>query len=250
MKRLVPVFSAIAIFCLATAPAQADEPWQFQVAPYVWVAGLDGDVGVLPGVPPSSVDASFSDIVENLDFGFMLAGEARKGRAGLLGDILYMDVGASGVTPGPLYSTAKLDSQVLVATVAGFWRPWGDEAASVDLVAGARYWGVDTKLSLGAGNWTATTVSHDENWVDPVVGFRVKGTLGGERFFQSLGLMLGGFGVGSDLMWDANVNLGYRWTDGFSTTIGYRYLSVDYSDGGFVWDVEMHGPTVALIWNF
>lgn len=250
MQRLIPIFSLIAVLSAAVAPAQADEPWQFQIAPYVWIAGLDGDVGVLPGVPPSSVDASFSDIVDNLDFAFMLAGEARKGRAGFLADILYMDVGATGATPGPLFSTAKMDSQVLLATVAGFWRPWGDESASLDVIAGARFWGVDTKLTLGADALPATSVSDDENWVDPLVGLRVKGTLGGERFFQSLGLMLGGFGVGSDFTWDADVNLGYRWTDGFSTTIGYRYLSVDYSDGGFVWDVDMYGPTVALIWNF
>jgi len=92
MQRFIPIFSLIAVLSAAGTPAQADEPWQFQIAPYVWIAGLDGDVGVLPGVPPSSVDASFSDIVDNLDFGFMLAGEARKGRAGFLADILYTDI--------------------------------------------------------------------------------------------------------------------------------------------------------------
>ena len=44
MPRFIPVFSLIAILSAATAPARADEPWQFQIAPYVWVAGLEGDL--------------------------------------------------------------------------------------------------------------------------------------------------------------------------------------------------------------
>jgi hypothetical protein len=217
--------STFAILCLAAAPAGATEQWEFRIAPYLWLAGLNGDVGTLPGVPPSSVDASFADI-------------------------LYIDVAASGSTPGPLFSTADLDSRVLLGTITGFWRAWSDDSSSVDLVAGGRFWSVDTRLRLGAGVLPATTVSHDENWLDPVVGFRVRGALGGERIFQSFGLVLGGFGIGSDFMWDTDINLGYRWTDGFSTTIGYRYMDVDYSDGGFIYDVAQHGPTVALSWNF
>lgn len=247
---LARMVCAAGLAAVVAAPARAQEEWQFQIAPYLWLAGLNGDVGAFPGVPPADVDASFSDILENLDFAFMIAGEARKGRGGILADVLYIDVASSGTTPGPLYSTANLDSEVLLGTIAGFWRPWSDEGASLDLAAGVRAWSVDTKLQLGAGVLPATTVSHDENWVDPLVGIRLKGVLGGEPFFQSLGLIVGGFGVGSDLMWDADVNLGYRWTDGFSTTIGYRYLSVDYADGGFVYDVVQQGPTVALIWNF
>jgi hypothetical protein len=243
------IATTIAVLMSSVALAQAEDGWEFQIAPYLWMAGMDGDVGLLPGVPPADVDASFSDILDNLDFAFMLAGEARKGRGGVLGDIVYMDLGASGATPGPLYSTAKLDSRARLATVAGFWSPWRDGAAAVDFLAGARFWAVDTKLSLGAGFLPATSASHDENWIDPFVGARLKGPLGGDKVFGSLGLIAGGFGVGADVMWDAVANIGYRWTDGFSTTLGYRYLSVDYSDGDFVWDVDMHGPTVALIWN-
>jgi len=240
----------IAILCVSTAPAQADEPWQFQIAPYVWAAGLDGDVATLPGVPAASVDASFADILEKLDVAFMIAGEAHNGRIGLYADIFYVDIEAAGSVPGPLYSTARLESQTAFATAAGFWRLWSDERASLDVMAGARLWSIDTELALGAGILAATTVSHDESWVDPLIGFKARGTLGGGRFFHSLGVLYGGFDVGSDLMWDANVNLGYQWTDGFSTSIGYRYLAVDYSDGGFLYDVVHQGPTLALIWNF
>ncbi len=250
MPRLVPVCSAIAILCIAAAPARAAEPWQFQIAPYVWAADLDGHVATLPGVPAATVNASFSDVLENLDAAFMIAGEAHNGRFGIFSDILYVDVEATGSVPGPLFSTAKLESQTLYATGAVFWRLWSDERASLDVMAGARFWSVDTKLALGAGILEARTISHDEDWVDPLIGVKARGTLGGGRFFHSVGVLYGGFGSGSDYMWDVFGNLGYQWTDGFSTSIGYRYLTVDYSNGGFRYDVIQQGPTLALIWRF
>jgi opacity protein-like surface antigen len=51
-------------------------------------------------------------------------------------------------------------------------------------------------------------------------------------------------------MWDANLNLGYRWTETFSTTFGYRYLDVDYEDGTFLYDVSQDGLTLGLSWRF
>ena len=250
MTKLLKFCSAVVILWCAAAPAQAAEPWQFQIAPYLWLAGLSGDVATLPGVPPASVDADFSDILENLDVAFMIAGEARRNRFGLFADIVYVDIEATGSVPGPLYSTAKLKSQTLYATGAGFWRLWRDERSSLDVMAGLRLWSVDTELALGAGIRPATTVSQNESWVDPLIGFKANGTMGGDRFFQSFGLVFGGFGLGSDFMWDTSVNLGYKWTDGFSASVGYRYLAVDYSDSGFVYDVAQHGPTLALVWNF
>jgi len=61
---------------------------------------------------------------------------------------------------------------------------------------------------------------------------------------------LAGFGAGSDFMWDLNANLGYRWGEMFSTTIGYRYLDVDYENDGFLYDVAQQGPTLGMSWRF
>ena len=40
------------------------EGWTYQVAPYLWGSGLDGEVGIGPVTAPA--EASFSDLVENL----------------------------------------------------------------------------------------------------------------------------------------------------------------------------------------
>ncbi len=56
---------------------------------------------------------------------------------------------------------------------------------------------------------------------------------------------IGGFGVGSDLTWNAQAVLTYGFTvagyEAFAAA-GYRALYWDYKDGGFEWDVTMSGP--------
>ena len=56
---------------------------------------------------------------------------------------------------------------------------------------------------------------------------------------------IGGFGVGSDLTWNAQAVAGYHFTvagyEAFAAA-GYRALYWDYKNGGFAWDVTMSGP--------
>ena len=68
------------------APAPANE-WAFTVAPYLWGAGLSGDVGLF-GQPPVNLDLSFDDLLNHLKFAAMLAVEAHNGTWGVAGDLL------------------------------------------------------------------------------------------------------------------------------------------------------------------
>jgi hypothetical protein len=86
--------------------------------------------------------------------------------------------------------------------------------------------------------------------VDPIIGLKGLAPLGESQFFVSGALLLGGFGMGSDFMWDGQINLGYQWGPTFSTTIGYRYLEVDYDEGDFLYDVSQDGPSLGLSWRF
>ena len=44
---------------------------------------------------------------------------------------------------------------------------------------------------------------------------------------------IGGFGVGSDLTWSLLGTFNYVFTDKWSASLGYKYLSVDYDDDGY-----------------
>lgn len=233
----------------AQAPAPASDGWSFGLTPYVWFAGLEGDVGAISGLPPVSVDAGFGDIIENTDFTFMLAAEARRGRFGVITDLSYLALSSDGDTPGALFSTAEVESTTFFATVAGAYRVWADDRIAVDGAVGARVWYVDTKIDLGAGLVAARSIEDDEVWADPVIGVRSRAELG--RSFSLIGAAdIGGFGLASDFTWQILGTLAYEVADWVSVRAGYRHLEVDYEDDGFVWDVELSGPLVGATFRF
>jgi DNA-binding transcriptional regulator YiaG len=88
-------------------------------------------------------------------------------------------------------------------------------------------------------------VAGSQSWVDPFVGFRGRYDLTDNLYVAARG-DIGGFGVASDLTWNAFAALGYQWSRSFSTELGYRHLAVDYSDGGFIYDAEMSGIYLGL----
>ena len=137
-----------------------------------------------------------------------------------------------------------------MVSAAGLYRLVESQGAFLDVIGGIRYWSVDSELSLGAGWLAARKVSNKEGWIDPLVGLKGLTPIGESKFFVSVAFSIGGFGVGSDFMWDANINLGYQWTKSFTMTVGYRYLDVDYEDGDFLYDVAQNGLVLGLSWRF
>src|ERR1700741_4015389 len=75
----------------APVPVKTSEGWTFSFAPYFWAAGLSGNVGSF-GLPKVDIHESFGDILSDLDFGFMAAGEARYDRFSILTDMIYARV--------------------------------------------------------------------------------------------------------------------------------------------------------------
>src|SRR5215510_8196662 len=74
----------------ANAPQGSSDKWGFMVAPYLWLAGIKGTVGV--GDLTTDIDPSVSDILNSLNFGFMGIFEARKNRFGVATDLMYLSI--------------------------------------------------------------------------------------------------------------------------------------------------------------
>lgn len=235
----------------ALAESSGSGIWQFQLAPYAWLAGQDGTVATLIGLPPADIDIDFwDDIFGNINGAIFLVGEARKEKFGVFMDLAYVNIEIDDAALVPFFSSIVSQTESWIVSGAGFYRIVEKTGAFLDFLAGIRYWSVDSTLELRPGFLPGRNVSNKEDWVDPLVGMKGFSSLGESKFFISGGLAIGGFGVGSDFMWDVNVNLGYRWTDTFSTTLGYRYLDVDYEDDGFLYDVAQNGPVLGLSWRF
>jgi opacity protein-like surface antigen len=57
-------------------------------------------------------------------------------------------------------------------------------------------------------------------------------------------------GGGSDFTWQALAGVDWEFAKGRTLRLGYRELSWDYSHGGVVWDMKMHGPYAGLGFRF
>ena len=95
------VFLGIALVLaplIGSARAQEAGPsfgWSFQLTPYLWLAGINGDVEGPHGLS-ASFDAGIGDVLSHLDGGLMLLGEARYRRWGILVDFDYARLSGTG----------------------------------------------------------------------------------------------------------------------------------------------------------
>ncbi|MCA3561104.1 MAG: hypothetical protein IOC82_08775 [Aestuariivirga sp.] len=248
--------AALLAVALSTGARAADLPpgpdtgdWKFVAALYGWGAGLNGDVGVF-GLPAQNVDLPFSDVIQNLDFAAMGMAEARKGRFMMGMDATYTNVSMSVNTPKGILAN-KIDvtnTSLMLSGVAGYGIV-DTGMARLDLIAGARLWSVNNDFDARGGQLGGRSKSDGATWVDPLVGAKLRVDLL-PRVYMTSWAMIGGFGVGSDLMWDLMGGAGYDFTDNFSLFAGYRAVSVDYSNDGFVYDVVEQGPLAALVVKF
>ena len=198
------------------APASA--PWELSLTPYLWALSIKGDVGV--GETEADVDASFSDILDDLNYGVMLELELRKGRFGLVSDTIYANVEDDGAT-GEDRIRIKATGNILIQGLAGTYRlgTWqladfaqaGRLAVTVDPYAGIRYTYLDTELkgSLSLGVDARRTTEADKHWVDPIVGLRTAWTLG-EQFSLILAGDAGGTSTNSQYSAQGVGIIGYR----------------------------------------
>jgi len=226
---------------------QAVPGWTFTLAPYFWMAGMKGDVASF-GAPPVNVDIDFSEILDNLDFSLMTVAGARYGRFSVVSDFLFLKLSPESVTPfGVLANTVQLTSKTLEFTAMGGFALVDAPGGRLDVVAGARVWWVENRISIQGGFLNGLWRQDSEVWVDAMAGLRGRANLTENVYLT--GWALGG-GGSSDSAWDVMGGVGYAFNDRISGVVGYRAMGVDYQDGPFVFDVTMQGPILGAVIRF
>jgi hypothetical protein len=102
----------------------------------------------------------------------------------------------------------------------------------------------------------AIASSGDMEWVDPFVGARIRHQLAPGKEVMLEG-DVGGFGVGSDFSWQLVGTYGFDTSlfgTPFHAVIGYRALSVDFSENGRFGkngiDFVQHGPIMGVTFRW
>ena len=244
----IKAFAVVLLTMLVVPTTAGAADWQFKLAPYLWFAGLEGDVATIPGVPSAPIDVSPSQAIEDTEAALMLMFEARRARHGLFVDFVYTDVRSEEEVFPNLGVSLKSVSKSTILSGAYQYRLVDNEGSSLDLMGGLRYWEVDSGLSFTGP--LEISGRNKEDWVDPFIGLKGYHRFGGSKFYTSYGAAVGGFDAGSKLFYDLNLNLGYQWTDSIGTVVGYRLFDVDYDHKGFLWDVQQAGWGLGLAWSF
>lgn len=259
----------LALALAGTAPfaAQAQgmgSGWQFEAAVYGWFPGIKSDVS-FPDGQGSSIDLSSGDVIDALKFAFMGSLQVRNGGWGLFTDLVYADLGGStsgsrdfsigGGQRPPVGLTANLDLDVKswIWTIAGTYQLKNDDAASMDLLFGARMLDMTNRLNWslnGSGGNLArsgSTEVSDTNW-DAIVGLKGRAYLGADRkwfvpYYADVGA------GESRLTWQINAGIGYQFDWG-ALVASWRYLDYDFKSSSHVQNMSFSGPLVGVVFKF
>lgn len=224
----------------AQTPA-ADEQWKFEATPYFWAAGMNGQTRLGARTPDVNVNANFSDVWNNLDFGGMAALEARKGRWGVLFDAIYVKLGQSTdpVENGTL-GTARLKVSETILQLAGTYRVLDSPATPVDVLAGLRYTYLDGDLSFSPGRLLPDGAqrSRTKGWTDGFVG--VRGSYAITDKWSLMGYADVGTG-GTKYSWQLIAGVNYNFTESVVGKFGYRIIKMDYESNDFLYKMKTEG---------
>ncbi|MEE8525926.1 MAG: hypothetical protein V3T72_18475 [Thermoanaerobaculia bacterium] len=236
--HLLTTIAALAVAMTLIEPPARAQDWEYDLYVYGLGAGMDGTAGI--GPVDVAVDVGFSDILDNLELGFMGSFRAKKGDWAVMVDAIFMGLGAANERVD-----IDIDEVILEVDVAYQF------SEVFELLFGLRYVDIDTDIDfLGP---LGVRASAGDNWVDPLVGLQIQAPMGDKWTFLGR-LDVGGFGVGSDFSFQGALHLGYRLGESSTLTLGWRYLDVDYEDGDgldrFKYDIASSGPQVGVVFHF
>jgi hypothetical protein len=226
---------------------KSPDQWQFTVAPYLMMPWEDGTTAV----KGQEVDVNIApkDIFTNLQFAALGAFEARKSKWGLGVDAYYVALGTT-------VDHVRRNGQVFSADVdlnQGSYTFYGLRKLNdkIDFLAGARLTVLQNRV--GFKGPLQTTLEATKQWVDPIVGLKMKQRIRGPLSFSLEG-DIGGFGAGSKFAWQLFPVVGYDLGKRTTLAIGYRVQSFDYHAGSpdnlFKYDVILQGFVLGAAFHF
>jgi hypothetical protein len=239
--------SAIAATLIAgttiTTAQAADNEWNFEVMPYLWAAGVKGDLNV--GGEDIEVDSSFSDLLDMMEIGGGLLMRAERSQWVLWTQVDYLATNTDKLDDPPEH--ARLDSNTTMFT-GGFGRNFGgsESKRSVDVLLGVRYLKLDNRLRFD----TLGTFNSDRSFTDPVLivrpSFRIS-----ERWRLNPTFSYG-TGGDSDSTYELQPQLQFQMTENAALRFGYRKLhyEIDNSTTGNGFDGAFEGVLIGVSGTF
>ncbi len=236
---------------LATSESVAQEApdtWRQTVFIYGMGAAIDGTAQI--GSVSVSVDVSISDLFDALEFGAMAAYRVENDAWSFTADATFMGLGGQDTTQGGrVQGAVDIDQATLMATAGR------RVSEHLEFLFGLAYVDLSTELKVAGtvGGQLDVRAERDADWIDPTIGLQYNRPIGDDWRLNLRG-DIGGFGVGSDFMYQALANVRWQASETVGVVFGYRLIGFDYEEGSGQdyqrYDLTEHGPLIGLTVSF
>jgi hypothetical protein len=234
---------------LAAPGARAGSEWEVQITPYVWLAGMEGDVGPLRALSLRDVSLSFGDIWDTAGEAGVVFASARRGSWVVYADATALSVTAEEELDSARASGFTVDTSASALAVAVGRKVSKSDRHRVEVYAGVRSWWVSNDFDIDTAGPGTVRTGTDANWSDPLLGIAGRADLTAR--WALIGMAeIGGFGVGAHSEFSLLGGVTYSFSDRFGVSAAWRHMAVDYRDEDFVYDVRNAGPVIGATFRF
>jgi hypothetical protein len=258
---ILAVGAATAFPTAALAQSSWDSgKWEFSAILYAYLPSLGGSLNVpFNSSSPANINVDVDTLLDNLNFAFMGTFDMHNGRWGFFTDVLYLSVSGDksatrdftiggGNLPANVTGDLSLDLKGTLWTLAGEYRLIGDKKTTLDVLGGARLFGIKPEIGYSlSGNISTLPIpgrsgsasSKTDNW-DAIIGVK-----GAYRFGDNNQWYIpyyADIGTGeSDLTWQVMTGIGYsyKWGD---LLAAWRYIDYSFDADSPIKDMTFNGP--------
>lgn len=224
VKLGVVVASALAAVAISGFAAEP-EGWKFEVTPYAWLAGIEGDVTV--NGHKAEFDKSFGDLFDAVEVAGSLYGTIQYNRFLLWGQADYFHLSTDQLDADQQPRNGSLDTKMLLSEIAvGYQFDGFMEGQTFDVLLGVRSLHLKTELELNSGSSYEDT----RTLVDPILVVRPSvplfpSKIDGLRLNPTFAVGAGG---DSDLVYELFPELQYQASKYVSLRLGYRRVGYKF----------------------
>jgi opacity protein-like surface antigen len=241
MMNAITICAAISLSVDAKAD-DSNKGWAFEVTPYAWLAGTDGDVTVAG--TETHLDQNFSNLFDATDLSGSLLGLVHKDRFMLWIQADYLGLDPNNLDVAPPGARVNTYATLLGAAV-GYQFEGLLEESTIGVLFGLRYGHFENKLTINGARMGEETT----DVVDPMLVVRPNVPI---TDWLSLNPIVDvGGGLDSDYIFELQPQLHFKLTKRFAIRTGYRRLHYKYQgDRGDEFDATIQGFIVGVSYTF
>lgn len=236
---------------------EVTDGFRFSLTPYLWAAGITGNVDYDNG-KHAHAHLSSDKVLSNLSVGGMVDGEAHYGRFGIMGNAVYAKLSNNGSKSYLHHEQINIDSNtdawMGIYTLAGSYTAYADQKLYLDVIAGARILNLNAKVKLDASIANtplsvSKTMYSSTNATDAIGGIKGRARLGESSFFIPFYLDAGGSSSVAKFTSQQMLGVGYTFNHA-DILLAYNNLYYSLSNDKASSYINMSGPMIGATFRF